>query len=321
MFRFLAHRPRRAALLLALLFPLTLLAAPRPAKLTNGPVALKTTDGVQLFASVTGQGVPCVFVHGGPGAWSGMPEQLAGPLLNDRLQMIWLDQRGCGRSQNAPRHDYSLARLVQDLEDVRQQLGLESWVLMAHSFGGTIATEYAARHPERVRGLVLVECTLNLPASMQDMIQSGFDFVQVPDRTPYLDQGKPVQERFGLMVQHFNEHNVWRQLQYTTDAGFDSVSKADESNPHTGNEFGQYAMGISDYQRDFTALTPDIKAPVLVMTGKRDLCIGANHYKLFRFPRQQVALMQTGHVPFVEEPEAFRQAVLTWLKKLPRRAA
>ena len=250
-----------------------------------------------------------------------MPEQLAGPVLNNQLQMIWLDQRGSGRSHNDDaRHDYSLARLVQDLEELRQQLGVESWVVMAHSFGGTIATEYAARYPQRVQGLILVECTLNLPASMQSMIEQGFNFVPPMDQTPFLDPSRPVQERFGMMVQHFNEHNVWRQLQYTTDAGFEQVEQADQSNPHTGNEFGQYAMRLPDYQQDFTALTPRITAPVLVLTGKTDYCIGVNHYQLFRFPNQQVAHMQTGHVPFVEEPAAFGAAVRAWVRKLPRKA-
>ncbi|WP_400191898.1 alpha/beta fold hydrolase [Hymenobacter sp. B81] len=314
-----AFRLRTALVWALLLCPLLLAAGPKPG-LANGPRTFTTSDGVQLFASVTGQGQPCVFVHGGPGAWSGMPEQLAGPALNGQLQMIWTDQRGSGRSHNDPRHDYSLDRMVQDLEELRQHLGLESWVLMAHSFGGTIATEYAARYPQRVRGLALIECTLNLPASMQSMIVSGFDFVPAMDRAPYLDQTKPVQERFGMMVQHFNQHGTWRKLQYTTDAGFQRVEDADKSNPHTGNEFGQYAMGIADYQKDFTALTPQIKAPVLVMTGKTDYCIGVDHYKAFRFPRQQVVQMQTGHVPFVEEPEAFQKAVAAWVKKLPRKA-
>jgi proline iminopeptidase len=155
---------------------------------------------------------------------------------------------------------------------------------------------------------------------MQNMLNYGLTNLSLTNKAPYLDQSKPVPERFGLMVQLFNEHNVWRKLQYQTDAGFDKVTEADKGNPGIGNEFGQYAMGISDYHKDFATLTAQIKAPVLVITGKTDYCVGPDHYKLFRFPQQQVVQMQTGHVPFVEEPEAFRKAVATWAKKLPRRA-
>ncbi|WP_167855598.1 alpha/beta fold hydrolase [Hymenobacter fodinae] len=308
------------ALLLGLLLPALLVAAPRSESLVNGTPTLTTTDGVKLFAKISGQGVPCVFVHGGPGAWSGMPEALAGPSLEDKLQMIWLDQRGSGRSQNDPAHNYSLDRLVQDLEDVRQQLGLESWVVMAHSFGGTIATEYAARYPQRVRGLVLLNCTLNLHEAMKSTLKNGLKFVQVPDKAPYLDESKPLDERFGMLMPELTAQNGWFKLQYTTEAGHQKVTEADKGNPGTG-EFGGYGFSLPDYRKDFTLLTPQIQAPVLVVTGKTDYCVGPNHYKMFRFPNQQVVQMRTGHVPFVEEPEAFRKAVLSFVKKLPRRNA
>ncbi len=78
------------ALLHLLLFR-PLAAAPTPTQLPNGTPLITTSDGVRLYTKISGQGLPCVFVHGGPGAWSGMPEALAGPSLEDRLQMIWMD--------------------------------------------------------------------------------------------------------------------------------------------------------------------------------------------------------------------------------------
>ncbi|WP_054413747.1 alpha/beta fold hydrolase [Hymenobacter sp. DG25A] len=300
--------------LFCLLLPALAAAAPH-GPLVNGTPTLLTSDGVQLYASISGKGIPCVFVHGGPGAWSGMPQALAGPALEDKFQMIWYDQRGSGRSQNDPRHNYSLERMVQDLEEIRLQLGVEQWVVMAHSFGGTIATAYAAKYPQHVRGLVLVECTLYLSDSMRSMIQDGMPFTTVTDRTPYLDETRPLSERWPLVIDIFNAQNTWRKLQYQTDEGFQKVEAADQGNPRTG-EFGSYVFNLPEYQQDFTLLTPQLTAPVLVVTGAKDYCIGPNHYKLFRFPNQKVAEMQTGHVPFVEEPVAFQQAVAKWAKKL-----
>ncbi len=68
--------------------------------------------------------------------------------------MIYLDQRGSGRSASATDKNYSLERVVQDMEELRAHLKIEKWVVMAHSFGGIIATEYARKHPERISGLV-----------------------------------------------------------------------------------------------------------------------------------------------------------------------
>ena len=88
--------------------------------------------------------------------------------------MVYLDQRGSGRSASAPTKDYALPPLVQDLEDLRQQLHLEKWVLMSHSFGGLIATAYARQYPRRVLGLVLINSILNLPAPMKSMAPQGY---------------------------------------------------------------------------------------------------------------------------------------------------
>ncbi|GAB3290437.1 alpha/beta fold hydrolase [Hymenobacter tenuis] len=319
MFRFL-RLSFSLALLLGLLLPSLLVASPGRKPLSNGTPRITTSDGVTLFTKISGQGLPCVFVHGGPGAWSGMPEALAGPSLEDKLQMIWYDQRGSGRSQNDPNHDYSLARMVQDLEELRQQLGLETWVVMAHSFGGTIATEYAARYPQRVRGLVLLNCTLSITEAMKSTLHHGLNFVNVPDKAPFLDESKPLDERFQLLMPELSAQNAWFKLQYTTEAGHQKVTAADQGNPGTG-EFGGYGFRLPDYRKDFTLLTPQIKAPVLVITGKTDYCVGPEHYKLFRFPNQRVVQLQTGHVPFVEEPEAFRKAVRSFVKSLPHKAA
>ncbi|MBC6989254.1 alpha/beta fold hydrolase [Hymenobacter sp. BT491] len=320
MFHFLRRAYIFALLFCSLLLARQLLASPKPVlALTNGTPSITTSDGVMLFAKISGRGIPCVFVHGGPGAWSGMPEALAGPNLEDKFQMIWFDQRGSGRSANDPKHNYSLDRMVQDMEELRQQLGLESWVVMAHSFGGTIATEYAARYPQRVRGMVLLNCTLNLRESMKSTLENGLNVVSVPDKAPYLDESKPLDERFGMLMPQLSAQNGWFKLQYRTEAGLQKVTEADKGNPGTG-EFGGYGFRLPDYRKDFTTLTSQIKVPVLVVTGKYDYCIGPEHYKQFHFPNQQVAQLQTGHVPFVEEPAAFRKAVLSYVKKLSNRS-
>lgn len=96
-----------------------------PSVLTNGTPAVTTSDGVRLYVHVAGQGHPCVFVHGGPGAGAEVQQILAGSLLEQQFQMIYLDQRGSGRSASSATKNYALPRLVQDLEELRQQLHLD----------------------------------------------------------------------------------------------------------------------------------------------------------------------------------------------------
>ena len=77
--------------------------------------SVTTSDGVQLYVRVAGQGQPSVFVHGGPGAGCEAIETLTGPMLEQQFRMTYLDQRGSDRSASAPTKDYALPPLVQDL--------------------------------------------------------------------------------------------------------------------------------------------------------------------------------------------------------------
>ncbi|HSP80578.1 MAG TPA: alpha/beta hydrolase, partial [Myxococcaceae bacterium] len=134
--------------------------APRPSPLAVGEHH-RVLNGVRLYYRVAGQPpeekAPVLFLHGGPGYNSYSFSRLMGTRLERVRRMVYLDQRGCGRSERPWDGQYSLEVLVADLEALRQELGVERWVLLGHSFGGTLALEYAARHPQRVAGVVFVD--------------------------------------------------------------------------------------------------------------------------------------------------------------------
>lgn len=99
-------------------------------------------------------GEPVVFLHGGPG--SGCVAAHRRFFDPQRWRAVLFDQRGCGRS--TPRGgvvDNTTAHLVEDMERLREHLGIERWSVFGGSWGSTLALAYAQRHPERVRALVL----------------------------------------------------------------------------------------------------------------------------------------------------------------------
>ncbi|HPE59018.1 MAG: alpha/beta fold hydrolase [Thiothrix sp.] len=99
-------------------------------------------------------GIPLVFLHGGPG--SSAQAELASLFLPERYRLILFDQRGCGRSTpQGERVHNTLADLVQDIETLRQHLGIPRWVVYGGSWGATLALEYAKAHREQVLGLLL----------------------------------------------------------------------------------------------------------------------------------------------------------------------
>jgi proline iminopeptidase len=112
-------------------------------------------DGTELACRVHGDGPPLVCVPGGPMRNSVYLGNLGGLSASRRLLM--LDLRGTGRSAvPADSASYRCDRLVDDVDALRDHLGLERMDLLGHSAGANIAAVYAARHPGRVSKLALV---------------------------------------------------------------------------------------------------------------------------------------------------------------------
>ena len=99
---------------------------------------------------------PVVFLlHGGPGGDHSGFKPGWSPLA-ERMQVIYVDHRGQGRSARGPKETYTLDNNVEDLEALRRYLGLDQVVVIGVSYGGMVALTYAARYPESVSHLVAV---------------------------------------------------------------------------------------------------------------------------------------------------------------------
>lgn len=306
--------------LLLLLLQLTVkVASAQPTAQAGMLPSVTTSDGVQLYVRVAGEGQPCVFVHGGPGAGCEAIETLAGPMLEQQFRMIYLDQRGSGRSASAPTKDYALPRLVQDLEDLRQQLHLEKWVLMSHSFGGLIATAYARQYPQRVLGLVLVNSILNLPASMESMATQGYELLPAASRPP-LDATAPLLQRFGMVLALLNQQHLMGRLMYSQDSTAARLARVHPAQP-ANHDFAAslYAPGVIDgYLEDLAAASSRLAMPVLVLPGQADNVTGPQ-YQSFHFQHQRVVLMPGKHYALLENPREVSQALATFVRQLPHR--
>lgn len=117
---------------------------------------LRVSDIHELHVEECGNpdGLPVVFLHGGPGAGvSPYHRQFFDPA---RYRIVLFDQRGAGKSTpHAELRDNTTWHLVDDIEAIREYVGVERWVVFGGSWGSTLALAYAQKHPERVLGLVL----------------------------------------------------------------------------------------------------------------------------------------------------------------------
>ena len=98
---------------------------------------------------------PAFIIHGGPGG-DHSDLKLAFKPLSEQLQLVYFDHRGQGRSARGDKRLYNLDENVQDMEALRQHLGLGPIVSIGTSYGGMVAMAHAARYPDAVSHLVLV---------------------------------------------------------------------------------------------------------------------------------------------------------------------
>jgi len=127
----------------------------------------RSWDGTELAYRVAGSGPPLVCIPGGPGQAVEYLGELGG--LSDHRKLILLDNRGTGASQ-APDDvlTYRVDQIVQDLEALRDHLGLDRMDLFGHSASGGICLLYAAEYPHRLDHLVLVSPSLRVVGMHSD---------------------------------------------------------------------------------------------------------------------------------------------------------
>lgn len=283
-------------------------------------------NGVRLWYRVAGtpkaSSTPVLFLHGGPGYSSYSFAALEGPLLERSLRLVYLDQRGSGRSERPIDGDYRMTTLVADIEALRRSLGVQKLAIIGHSFGGTLALEYAAAHPDRVAKLVLVDALWDAP------LQCRYRRRALEELRPqaYARVAKDTMDSAG--VRRSDCELEFRGLQGADREAFnneimfpdsgrravqDSVDKA--SGLRNTGELSKalFDSGLLKYQ--FSAFDK-LTMPVLVVVGGKDRAVGGPPQEVLaaRIKRAKyVELPQGGHFPYLEEPTEFAAAVVGFL--------
>lgn len=166
---------------------------------------LQVDDVHNLYWEQSGNpdGVPVLFLHGGPGAGaSPTHRRFFDPTF---YRIIILDQRGAGRSTPLGElRNNDIPHLVGDLEALRAQLGIHRWMVFGGSWGSTLSIAYAETHPDRVIGLVLRGIFL-MRRSEIDWFLYGMKQI-FPEAWNHFNSYIPVAERDDLLEAY------WKRL-------------------------------------------------------------------------------------------------------------
>ncbi len=117
---------------------------------------LPVGNGHVLYVEQSGdpEGVPVLFIHGGPGAGSSAEDRRF--FDPEKYRIILFDQRGAGRSTpHAELTNNTTQDLIDDIERIREHFNIDQWVLFGGSWGSTLSLLYAQQHPDHVLGMIL----------------------------------------------------------------------------------------------------------------------------------------------------------------------
>lgn len=260
-----------------------------------------------------------VVLHGGPGYPHFYLGGLSG-LASDKRKVILYDQVGCGNSKARPgMHDWSVSLFVEELEELRGQLGLRGMHLLGHSWGCSLAVEYALKSPDRVSRLVLSsplfdsKLWVEEARRLQDGLPDGLGEVM---QTHEADGTTDSEEYQAASQEFLLRHDC-------------SISpnppEMQSSNDQFGVEVYNQMWGPSEtfstgVLKDWSCLDrlPDLQCPVLITSGEMDtatprqVAAGAEQIKDMRWQ----LFPQGTHSLHLEFPDRYRAAVEAFLAPL-----
>jgi proline iminopeptidase len=167
----------------------------------------------QLYVEESGNpdGIPVLFLHGGPGA--GCEDYHRRFFDAERFRIILMDQRGAGRSTPlAELANNSTDRLIADIETLREFLGIDQWLLFGGSWGSTLSLVYAQAHPQRVTGMVLRGIFLCRPEDIHWFYQNGASRV-FPDYWEDYQAQIPQHERGDMVPAYYKRLTSRNELE------------------------------------------------------------------------------------------------------------
>lgn len=287
-------------------------------------------NGVMIYYKIFGRGKPLVIVHGGPGASHDYFLPYLTPLAR-HYQLIFIDERGSGRSQTLEDVSaYTVENMVEDVEAVRQALGLGQVSLLGHSYGGVLAQAYALKYQKNLSALILAS-TFSSTKALNDV------FAQIKEKMP-----PELRDRINRLESDglYGHGRDYEKNRYTTeymtaawgdgyfpylyrnrpDPNYDPIDNGKMSWALYREMWGSQGEFIVDGNLksvEYTDRLATIKVPTLLLAGDHDECDPS----MSRVMQAKIAgsklviLPESGHMTFVDQPGLFEKAVEDFLGK------
>jgi proline iminopeptidase len=220
--------------------------------------------------------IKLLLLHGGPAATHEYFEALETGLAGRGVELIYYDQLGSAYSdQPTDASLWTIERFVDEVEQVRVALGLDkdNFYLLGHSWGGILATEYALRHGEHLKGLIISNMMMSIPDYNQyaaNVLAKQMDPAVVAELKAIEARGEFESPRyFELLLPNFYHKHVCRLAEWpnAVTRSFGHINRAIYVPMQGPSEFG--ASGLLE-KWDRKADLPKLAMPTLVIAGSHD---------------------------------------------------
>jgi proline iminopeptidase len=296
-----------------------------PANLFPMQEGFVESHGALIYYQAVGHGTPLMIVHGGPGASHDYFLPYLLPLMRTS-RLVFIDERGSGKSSKLddPKQ-YTVANMVEDIEAVRQALGLGKISLLGHSFGGVLAQAYAFQYQKNLSHLILGSTFASTKEINQALAKMKAEMNPVErDRVNAL-------EAAGL----FGKGEIWEHGRYPEEYAKLAWGKGyfpyvyqnrpdpnyDPLGSNTGTAWdvyremwgsdGEFIIDGNLKEVEYVDQISKIKVPTLIIVGDRD----ESDPKMSREMHEKIGgsqlviLPNSGHMTFVDQSEQFLKAV------------
>lgn len=278
--------------------------------------------GTEIYFDVEGAGLvaggaamrekPVAFaIHGGPGSDHGGLRIGFSP-LSDRMQIVYFDHRGSGRSARGDKTKYTLEENVDDMEALRQHLGVGPIVTMGTSYGGMVAMAHAIKYPQSVSHLVLI-----VTAAHSGFIARSREIARArgnPRHLAWVDElyaGRiDTPEKLGAF---HHEMGPLYAVKHDAAASLERQARAIYS-PDALNM--AFAPGGFMHSYDLRPQLGAIRAPTLILAGRQDwICAPEFSEEIHGLiPGSKLVIFENcSHSMRLDEPEGMRREIAAFV--------
>ena len=283
--------------------------------ITEGKIPYAGFETWYRIAGAPGVRVPLLTLHGGPGAAHDYLTTLD-ELAYER-QIIYYDQIGSGRSSadSAPSR-WTLEFFVGELENLIEALDLRSYHLLGQSWGGMLAIAHASRRPSGLRSLILADTPISIP----EWAEEGRRLVsEMPDQ--YRKALEAGEAGGNLNTPEYREalRAFMKKHMLRSNLTDDFESEPTEVYLTMWGDNEMVPTGTMK-NADLTPQLRDIRVPTLVLSGRYDQCTETIVKRTLSeiSDSRSVVFENSGHIPNIDERDAFNSAVRDFLEAAER---